>query len=181
MNRAVIIVTHEGNKEWLKNLLSTIPLDDFIEYNVQVFHNGNPSGYELAAIHWALEQGYDEFILLQDTVEIKNCGFFDVLFNMPGSVSIGNNYFMYMGKYERKHLLDMDIPHVSSKRESIDQEIRGDGFCTRYAQKSQATVLDPMFVDRPVYVTMFGDNCMLLENSWIRKYKRVWSPEMVKE
>lgn len=135
-------------------------------------------GYEIGAIEATLHQtDWDEFILLQDTIEIKNQQIFRMLFeNYQGkSVSYNPHFQMYLGKFRREILQRMTLPVVRDKIEAVRQE---EDFTRAYRAIEITDVFNPSFRDENFYDSweeVFGRKNLKLEDDFIIKRKGTWS------
>jgi hypothetical protein len=194
MKRAVVIGTWPGGAEPLRLLLDSLKgcghrivvvvnsaetasvewIETILEGEVhEVFVNA-AVGFELAAFRTVLDQtDVDEFLFLQDTFEVKDQSFIDVVFGCPDSVALGPTFFHYAGKWKRSVLEQMDIPVVRTKHESIHWEHT---FSRLYWEREPVWVFDPHFHDgeHHGFVERFGRLNMLLENEFYLKRKGTW-------
>ena len=178
MKQGIIIVTNNKSKEQLLNCLSSIV---GTLYPVLIYTNDyDNSGFESAAITYAYEHtDWDEFVLLQDTVEVKNIDFFNIVFEefKGKTVFAQNGGFSFLNKYTRKALLLTGIPKTKTKRESIYAE----STFHRALLNTGVFVLWPKSLkDNPNREFKFGRKNMILENDYIKKYKGCWNINMVK-
>jgi len=161
--KGIIICYHPDNKEYLDRLLESIKTD----YPITVLTNGidrPENSYELGAIHIA-KKIYDEFILLQDSVLIKDNTLFDVLFNIDGNVFITEGGYHYMGKFVSNTL--GNIPTANNKDDSIRYELH-------WLDKPFTIMDNPL----PVHTEIFDENKggrMRLESKYLIKWKGTWS------
>ena len=80
MKQAIVICTHENRKQWLHNLMDTLY---GVNYPIAIHENTRKrDGFEIAAIKHAIDEEIDEFVLLQDSIEIKDKSLFDIVFGM---------------------------------------------------------------------------------------------------
>jgi hypothetical protein len=190
VKRAVVASTWPGGKEPLGRLLKSLegcqwPVvivvnncdkedDDWTAtLPGMVFVNREP-GYELGTIKTIMERtDYDEFLLLQDTFEIKDQSFIDEVMESEDSVALGPTFFHYAGKWKRSVLEQMEIPIVRNKRESIHWEHT---FSRLYWERDRVWVFDPHFHDgeHKGFVDEFGRQNMVLENDYYIKRKGDW-------
>jgi hypothetical protein len=157
-------MTREDNLNWVFDSVSNIE---------QVFYNREP-GYELGTMKTVLEKtDLDEFLLLQDTFEIKDVSFIDEVFADPRSVALGPTFFHYAGKWKRSVLKEMEIPTVYSKADSIHWEHT---FSRMYWEREEVWVYDPHFHDgeHQGFVEEWGRTNKLLENDFYIKRKGTW-------
>lgn len=193
MNRAVVVATWSGGQEpaevLLKSLIGCVyPVYVVVNsaknadpawldslawvYHVRLIEEDR---FELGAISVILEStDIDEFVLLQDTFEVKDQAFLDVCFAEDASIALGPNFFHYAGKFRRRALEKMTIPVVTTKAESIFHE---HDFVREYAQHDLVRVFDPHFHDgeNQGFVEAFGRMNMLLENAYFIKRKGTWA------
>lgn len=190
MKQAVVISTWPGGMEPLTRLLDSlkgckwpiyvvfnnvdrpiiVPVGTEVE---QVFVNEAP-GFELGTIKTIMDStDLDEFLLLQDTFEVKDVSFIDVVFERMESVALGPTFFHYAGKWKRSVLDQLEIPTVSTKQESIHWEHT---FSRMYWEIEAVWVFDPHFHDgeHKGFVEEFGRSNMLLENDYYLKRKGTW-------
>jgi len=88
---------------------------------------------------------------------------------------------MYMGKYQRKILQQLNIPFIETKKDAVNYEYN---WHNEYINKIGGKVdcIDDTFIDgNHKFVNYKGYTCMLLESVMYKKYKRVWNPSMIKE
>lgn len=140
-------------------------------------------GFEVGAIRAALDKTkWEEFILLQDTIEIKDKNIFKVLFEefKGQSVAYNPHFQMYLGKYRRVILEQMTLPQVRNKIEAVREE---EGFTREYQRIDPDTkVFNPDFRDENFYTCweeMFGRTNMKMEDDYIIKRKATWSADQL--
>lgn len=171
----VLIVVNDSNnvsKEWQKKLYW---LSGEMRWHVQ---EQDYDGYELGAIETTLRTtDWDEFIFLQDTIEVKNIKIFDLLFeNYKGkSVSYNPHFQMYLAKYRRVALEKLVLPQVRTKVEAVRQE---ELFAKQYTDIEETDVFNPSFRDENFYESWeerFGRRNLKMEDEFIIKYKGTWN------
>jgi hypothetical protein len=192
VRQAVVVVTWFGGREPAEALLHSLR---GARYPVYVVVNGAKQAdpvwledlanrynlltneedhYELGAIRKVMDEtDLDEWLLLQDTFEVKDQRFLADVFDCPTSVALGPTFFHYAGKWRRAVLNRMEIPVVTTKRESVHYEHT---FSRSYWAIEDVWVFDPDFDDgQPSgFVERFGRLNMLLENDYYRKFKGNW-------
>src|SRR5574342_425490 len=107
MKQAIVIYTHHNAPGALENCLNS--LRDYFKYPIVILYNDD---WEIGAIKWMYEHtDYDEFFLMQDTVEIKDTNLFDILFVewREYSIMIAPKANSYLAKYRRKTLDNVHI------------------------------------------------------------------------
>lgn len=169
--KAIVVATTRGREHWLKDCLESIES----KHPVLVVDHYD---YELGKIRWVYENTtLDEFLLLQDSVVIKDPKWLDEIFDIEGSVSLSTKpYFMFLGKYVRTDLDKVDIPVVNTKLEAITFE---DSWTYKYKEAAnKMTYLWPL-LDTAVFMEHHGRENMILENDHLIKYKGCWNPSMV--
>lgn len=203
MNQGIVIVTHPSNIKFLQKLIKS--LKGYDEYPKYVVVNGetksipnnrfgyydllsdeyhviftNKEGFEVGALKKIYDfTNLDEFILLQDSVEIKDTSLFKKVFEEHKGISVGinKNFHSYLAKYTREALDKTGFPEVNSKKESIKAETH---WHKEYKEQNPHIILDPNFNDSNKFKTINGDKCMVITNNYLTKYKRVWSEDMIK-
>lgn len=201
--QAIVVCSWPGGKESLQVLLDSM---HDIPYPIYLAFNDGPAvdsiwlirleqagynillqehdGFELGTISLILAQtDLDEFILLQDTIEIKNSDIFRILFdNYPNqSVSYNPHFQMYLGKYRREILSQMNIPHVTNKVGAVQQE---EVFHKEYRQREPTTaIFNHNFVDEQYHNNpkeeRFGRLNLVLHDEYIIKRKGTWSVDQL--
>lgn len=172
----VLIVINDSKnmpKEWWYRLYAMSG-----EQRWHIWQNPNDA-YEIGAIEATLSlTKWEEFILLQDTIEIKDQKIFNILFeNYQGkSVSYNPHFQMYLGKYRREVLAKMlPLPQIRDKVEAVRQEW---DFTKKYRTlDGNVEIFNPKFVDDNFYDNFemaFGRNNLKLEDDYIIKRKGTW-------
>lgn len=135
--------------------------------------------FECGALHAVMEMtDLDEFLLIQDTFEIKNTFFIDQMFEayVGQSVSFGPNLFHYFGKFRRETLNKLKIPITTTKYDAIQAEKEFIG--KEYLGAEEDTlVLFPDFHDankNNVIEQRWGRANLVLENDYVIKRKGTW-------
>lgn len=178
MRQAIVIGSTTRTKDWLQNCLNSF--GNYKDYSIIVVVNDD---FEMGKIKWVYDNtNLDEFFLLHDTVEIKNPDIFDAAFEYQGSFGLSTQPVpmgSFLGKYRREVLAQMTITPTKTKLEAVLAEI---DFNKKYLQLEQNyTTCDEPLHDTDVFETKFGRNNMILENTWIKKYKGCWDIEMAKK
>lgn len=172
MKRAIIIASVPERHRWLDNLLKT--LEGFDSYPILVVMCG---GYEPGKISWVLQNtDLDEFVFLQDSLEIKDTSVFDLMFSYGGkTVTFHNKMNGFLVKYTRKDLNKTYVRKTETKREAVFEER---GLFERYP-KLDLVVLGGM-QDTEIFEERFGRMNMVIENQYFKKYKGIWSRNQLK-
>ena len=172
--KAIVLATAKGRDEWLKGCLASF--NGYTEYPILV---ASEYDYELGKIRWVYEHtNFDEFLLLQDSIILKNTDWIKEVMERKGSVSLSGHspFFMYMGKYTREGLRRAKIPKITTKYESVTNEF---DWTWHYANKNGWSYMWKDFTDTNVFTTLKGRKNMVLENDHLIKYKGTWSLEML--
>jgi len=130
--------------------------------------------YDAGAFYYAQKHGINTFIVLHDSMIIKDQTLFDIAFAIEGNVSISKQFLMCLGKFELDKMPPLP-PMPITKRGAVSFE----GGYMRNIIPTQT--LCPDFVDRQVYIEKFGKKRMVLENQYLIKYKTTWTSDMIKE
>ena len=167
----IVISTTPGRESWLRDCLESI------KRPVIVISNFN---YELGKIKFIYENtNLSFFLLLQDSVIVKNDKFFDLMFEAAGmgSAAVTNDphiFGMYMGVYTRQTLAKTGIPNCNSKKEAIEYEI---SWHERYVNfEPTLPVVFPELNDSRAAKKELrhGRLNLVLENDYLIKYKGNW-------
>jgi len=165
----IVICTTPGREMWLADCLASIKRDVIVLSDLT---------FELGKIDWMVKNtSFDRFLILQDSVVIKDDSFFDKIFAFEDSVSINQCptwYGSFMGIYERKPLLEVGVPIPHSKREVVELEYK---WTPQYcAVAGKVTVMFPQLRDENASgkVMRHGRENLVLENEYLIKYKGNW-------
>lgn len=195
MKQGIAITTWSGGKPQLDLLLYS--LRGYRKYPFYIIYNDITNGpvnqlidlqqdytllgsredrYECGALQ-ALRDNTDleEFILLQDTIEILNPGFFEKMFDMAGSVAYGPKFPFFLGKFRREVLEKVEIPLTLTKHESIAAE--GSFLHTYMAAEPNMQVFDPLFypvIDDEHVHMKWGRANLITENRYLIKRQGTW-------
>jgi hypothetical protein len=146
-SQAILIVTWYGTVKYCLELLKSLenykdyPLvvainevekltdTEFLEYlqshSIEVLPivgNRWESGGLMAA---SVFSPYQEFILIQDTLEVKDPSIFNQMFAYEGrSVAFGDGWLCYLGKYRREVLNQIIIPTCFTKMDAFYHEVK---------------------------------------------------------
>lgn len=193
MNKGIVICSHTNTEKQLFNSISFISSKN---YNIPIYYviNGcfnrlrvgncillDEDRFELGAIYEAVHTfDLDEFILLQDTIEVKDVKLFDMAFEQENkTVYFFHRFMCYAGKYRKEILNKIGIPIVNTKFDSVIQE---DLFHKKYFEaEPDAICLFPDLNDTDNFEEKFGRNNMIIENNFIKKYKGTWNLGMIQQ
>lgn len=175
MRTGIVIGSYRGSP-WLGQCLASIPLG----HELIVVANG---GFECAAIKWAWQHtDLDEFLYLQDSVEVMNREWVDRLFTEQSGSSVSclstpGIFGSFLGKYRREVLDLVGVPETHTKMDAIKAERE---WTSKYAAADETTVvLWPELTDNDRREERFGRENMVLENAHIRKMKGSWSGHII--
>lgn len=106
-------VTDNDTLTWLMENYRTIPVE------------GNR--WEVGGLQSMISfTDYDEWILIQDTLEIIDTSIFDYMFDAPSlqnkSVAYGPGWLCYLGKYRREILMQFPLPVCLTKADAYYHE-----------------------------------------------------------
>jgi len=168
--KTIIVVTYPESP-WLSDCIASL---EGVTYPVTLCINPKgESAYDTAAFYFAREHNIKEFIILHDSMVIKDISLFDKVFALPGNVSMSNiRFLMCFGKYELDKIPTLP-PKPKNKREAVEFE---SGFVRH------KVLCDSMFAplnDTNVFENKHGKKRMILENDYIKKYKGCWNPDMI--
>ena len=169
--KAIILVTYKGSP-WISECLDSL---QGVKYPILLCINPEgKSAYDMEAFYYAQEHGVEEFIVLHDSMVIKDQSFFEEAFGRPGHVKLTPMFLMGFGKFVLKGLPPLP-PKPIGKKAAVSFE-------THYLRKLPASSeMFPKFRDTNNFVQKHGQKRMVLENDYLIKYKGTWDPNMVKE
>jgi hypothetical protein len=166
-HRGIVIACTEKSRPFYEELVKTLKTPYPILFSWEGAGRDVQS-HEYGAVAQAKEL-FDEFVFLHDSVLIKDNSLFDKLFYTPGHVALTAGFYHLMGKFISADL--PEIPVVHTKRESIEKEL---GWFT----KPYSVFPEQLPYISNVFEFKNGRNNMVLENSYMVKYKGHWSMEM---
>jgi len=167
--KGIIVITYPGSP-WLSDCIASL---EGVSY--PVFLCINPKGksaYDAAAFYYATEHNIEEFVVLHDTMEIKDITLFDKLFELDGNVQLSHLWQMCLGKFTLNRLTPLP-PKPFGKLPAIKFE----GTYVRTIKADHKPF--PLLEDTSVFVEKHGKKRMVIENEYILKYKGTWNNDMV--
>lgn len=176
MLKGVVLLTHIGSQ-----------FKDIVKHNQELLRknkielviakNGKNSQYEMLAIKKGIET-FDEFVVIQDSCYLKNTELIEQMLNLNGPVFLTSFGYHYFNKYVTEELLQIELPKVSSKAESVEQERV---FNEEYRKRYNPVVLyDNILADTDTFEEVYGRRNMIIENRFFKKYKGTWCVSMIK-
>jgi hypothetical protein len=154
--QSIVVVTYKGSL-WLQDCLDSLV---GTPYPVHICWS-EEGAYDTEGLYYAERHGLESFILLHDTMVIKDISLFDILKD-KGNTKIANQ--MFLGKFVAPYNLP-EKPRT--KAEAIDME-------TFWYTPKNWELLCPELVDVPIFEEKNGRMNMILENQFIKKYKGNW-------
>jgi hypothetical protein len=186
LKQGIVIVTSESTRDFLRDCLLSCHQDKYpimvvsnnylpdptiTNLHLSYFIKNDWNGYELAGIEKGMEE-FDEFILLHDTVIIKDQSMFDIAFNFEGSIYFTQDLaYSYFAKYRTSVLKQMVIPRVYNLEEAIREERP---FGLHYSELETSSMqLEPLGAGDHSFpvVERHGRKGIILENSFLSKHK----------
>jgi hypothetical protein len=154
--QALVVVTYKGSL-WLQDCLDSLAE---CKYPVHICWS-EEGAYDTEGLYYAQKHGLESFILLHDTMIVKDQSFLDVLAD-KGNTKIANQMFL------AKFVAPYNLPEKpQTKAEAIDME-------TFWYTPKDWPLLCPELVDCDNWEVKNGRMNMVLENGFIRKYKGNW-------
>ena len=168
---SIIVVTYK-NSPFLAECVNSL---EGCKYPIYLMINPDKDcPYDPGAFYYAKEHNIQKFIILHDSMVVKDKKIFDMAFELDGLVSIGDNFLMCLGKYE----LDK-LPELPEKPRTKYQAVM---FETDFLHGIKPDhTLCPEFKDRQVFVEKHGLQRMVLENEYLIKYKSTWKNSLIRE
>ena len=154
--QALVVVTYSGSL-WLQDCLDSL---SGVKYPVHICWSED-GAYDPEGLYYAERMGLESFILLQDSMIVKDHSIFDIVADIP-NCKIANQ--MFLGKFTAPYNLP---PKPTSKGEAIDMETFW------YTPKEWETIC-PEFTDTEVFEEKNGRMNMVLENKYFKKFKGHW-------
>jgi hypothetical protein len=168
----IIIVSYIGSP-WLQECLESIK---DTKYPVFVAMNTKENNcYETTGLLLGKSLG-DPFVLMHDSMIIKDIDIFNIFYNSGHNVSFGKGYLMYFGKYNPNHFGSDDPPIAHSKKDAVHIEM---SWCKKFAHNVNAFELFPEFTDIDIFEEKHNRKRMVLENKYVKKYKNCWDLELI--
>lgn len=170
----VVVSTGLGRGPWVAQCLDSIHRGD-----VTVFRSD--SGGELGAIRGIWEHTrWPRWLMLQDSVEVVDQAFFDLVDKTAGPALVAPHPSMYLAIYERVVLDSIDIPVITDgcRERAIELEtVFMDAYVTAaQAMGHEVPVLCPTLTDRHAarQEHRHGRLNLVLECQHLRKWKGTW-------
>lgn len=178
MEKVIIICTTINRTDWLKNCLDSFK--GYNKYPIITLMINEGKGRFADFINEIKKLNYDEFIILQDSMEIKDTNIFDICFNNPCSVSLSSvpeKFGNFHGKFIMSTFREVDVPEIKDKKDDVLFEIK---FSKDYVSKCGEYVELCDLKHTNNFEEKFGRLNMVTENEFIKKYKGTWTLEMAK-
>lgn len=176
MEKVIIICTTINRTDWLKNCLDSFK--GYNKYPIITLMINEGKGRFADFINEIKKLPYDEFVLLQDSMEIKNTDVFDICFNDTRSVSLSSvpeKFGNFHGKFIMDIFREIEVPTIQDKKEDVLFEIK---FSKDYMSKCGEYVELCDLKHTNNFEEKFDRLNMVTENEFIKKYKGCWTLEM---
>ena len=183
MKQGIIIATHRNFKPWLVNFIKTY---DHKYDLLFVFNTDESNRYDPQAVIAGIESNYDEFLVLHDTMEIKDNSLFDIIFeeHKGKSVYFRQHSCMFLAKFTKTDLSKLPADTIKRLYDIVDKNgaVKEEGaFNVEYMAVSNPVYLFNELSDSGEREQKFGRKNMVLENQYIKKYKGAWNMELVEK
>lgn len=163
----IIVVSYIGSP-WLSDCLNSLKE---CKYPIHVAINTKAHNhYESAGLKLGRELG-KPFVLLQDSVVVKDLAFLDTMNTHNGPMAFAEKYLMYLGKYIPGNWQE---PDVNDKAEAVAGELT---WCRDMSHG--VAVLCPEFRDTRDLEVKHGKQRMRIENQYLIKWKNCWDTNMI--
>lgn len=170
--KGIVILTHKDSQ--FKDLVSH-NIEILKEFNVKIAENGEQSKYEQLGLETGIMY-FDEFILLQDSVKIKDTSLFKKMLESPRSVFLSNWGQNYFCKYKSDILKKIKID-IKDKKDSVEYERELHKLYKQF--ENPEIMLDGCLENTNVFEKAYGRNNMICENEYFKKYKGTWDMTML--
>lgn len=161
MTATPVVIGSRPGSPWLADCLTSIPPDR----DVKIHHTG---GYEIAALRTACRH-YDRFLFLQDSTQVLDPAFWDLIDTTPPTWLFGWPP-MYMAVFHREDLAPVlaEAPDVMTKESSIVWE-------RDLTDHLGYPYLWPEVVDTTGRIERRHERTnLVLETPYLRKWKGTW-------
>lgn len=178
---AIIICATVDRLDWLKNCIDSFK--GYNKYPIISLMVNNGKGFIPDFLREIASMGIEEFVLLQDSMEIKDPEVFDICFEDLKGVSVSMSRCPYFfgsthGKFLTSVLKQCSIPHLDNKYDDALFEV---SFGKEYSEKTGKFVDLCNLEHTDKFEEKFGRTNMVVENKYIKKYKGTWTLEMAKK
>jgi len=182
MKQAIIVSTCKKFKCWRDNFIKTLNTD----YPVIFVNNTEEKNmYDVLGVTTGIDLGIEEFLVLHDTMEIKDNAVFDIVFkdHKGKTVFLNPHGQMFLNKYVLKDMLTcgVDFNPLYQVKDKLGAVMAEGGFHSAIKQKCNPIVLFPEFIDGPKREIKFGRVNMVIENKYLKKYKGCWNQELIQD
>jgi len=179
--QAIIICATINRLEWLNNCLASFK--GYNKYPIITLMVDEGKGYIPDFLRTISAMNIEEFVLLQDSMEIKDPSVFDICFeDLKGtSVSLSKTPTFFgstHGKFLTSVLNECSLNKLDNKYDDVLFEV---SFGNEYALKTGRFVDLCTLGHTDKFEEKFGRTNMVVENEYIRKFKGTWTLEMAKE
>jgi hypothetical protein len=177
-HKAIVICATIKRLDWLNNCLASF--NGYNDYPIIPVINNHGLNYELDTFKWIFQETrLEEFILMQDSMEVINPEIFKIAFDYQGPVSLSSSplpFGNFHGKFITEHLKKLILPEVRSKKEEVDFETM---ICTHHAGLEFLSIKGMEHTNN--FVEKFNRKNMVVSSAYIRKYKSCWDDQMAKD
>jgi len=163
-NKGIIVVTYTGSP-WMSDCLSSLT---GVKYPIYICINPKGrSAYDAEGFYYAKKHGIKDFIILHDSMEIKDISLFDKLFELEGNVQLSRAWQMFLGKFSLDKL--PPLPHRPvGKMAAVNFE-------SSYLRGTKADHIPfELLKDTKVFIFKQGKKRMVIENEYLIKFKGTW-------
>lgn len=162
----IIVVTY-ANSPWLSECIASL---DGCIYPIYLCINPKEDcPFDTGAFYYAEKHKINEFIVLHDSMVIKDLKIIDMLFERKGNVAVYKDKLNCLGKFELKSLLPLP-PKPTTKSDAVDFEIK--------LREKFIETLDIPLTKRKENKN--GRHNMVEESDYLIKYKGTWTGGMAK-
>jgi hypothetical protein len=144
--------------------------------------------FELSSIGWAAGC-FDEFVFLPASTIVKDLSLFDIAFEEMagqsvnlGGVQQGYRFRMFLGKFLASSVVQLGVPHITTKSEAVQQEILwGEAYAKQEETAGRLQSLGGPLDHTDKFIDRHGRNNMVVQNEFLIRFKGTWDSSMIRE
>lgn len=171
LKQGVVILTHKGSK-WKEFVKINSKILKNANINYIIAENGKNTKYELLAFEKGIKD-YEEFIILQDSILLKNADIIKEMFSIDGSVFLSTIGYCMFNKYLTKYVLETGLPEVKTKIDAVEK-LEND-FNRRYRQVNKVNFIHLGCIENSCdFIEKNGRINNISDNEFFTKYRGTW-------
>lgn len=144
----------------------------------------NHDGWQIDGVRETFQKtDYDEIFFLNETMVVKDNSIWNIVFQKHKymSVSLAEKFQMFCAKYLREYVEQTVFPIVDNRYDDIT--LGEDVWNHQYMSLAPYVLIEPITDVNPDFEEnfewKFGRKNMIVQNSYIKKWKSAWNISMV--